>query len=113
MQAKDLSVNQGSSLLSMFKLSKKKGYELVAVTDCNAIFVKKEYFKLFGIKNNSPERLKFETKSFGTRLFQLYDGTLVLTGCDRLIWKNKKINREDIQALPTEERFFGDRVIKK
>jgi len=44
---------------------------------------------------------------YETRLFQLFDGTLVLTGYKRLFWHNKReIRDEDIQVLPPEERVF-------
>lgn len=98
-QPKDIKVRQGSSLLSLIKLGKKKGYELVATTSINAFFVKKEYFELFEIKNNSPSLIHKEHK-YETRLFQLYDGTLVLSGCKELIWHRIEIRQEEIQVLP-------------
>ena len=39
-QARDMTVNQGSGILSMVNLAKKKGYELVAAESANAFFVK-------------------------------------------------------------------------
>jgi predicted SAM-dependent methyltransferase len=44
----------GSSLSSLAKLGKVKGYELVAVIGVNALFVTAELFPLFGIADNSP-----------------------------------------------------------
>lgn len=47
----------GSSALSLTKLAQSKGYELVACTFSNCIYVKSEYFPLFNIKNNSVDKL--------------------------------------------------------
>ena len=105
-QPKDMTVNQGSSLKSLCILGKRKGYELVAATELNAIFVREEDFHLFGITDNSPEALNPVNESQKTRLFQGYDGTLFIVGNDRLIWKNKTITHEDIQVLPKAERRY-------
>ncbi|MBU4348428.1 hypothetical protein KJ671_02960 [Patescibacteria group bacterium] len=102
-QKKDMSVSQGSSLKSMYLLGKNKGYELIATTLVNALFVDEKYFNLFDIKNNTPEVLQSH-KDYLTGIFQLYDGTLMLYGYDKLLWHNKiKIRDKDIQILP---RFF-------
>ena len=49
----------GASLQSMYELAKKKGYELVhqMTKGPNTFWVKKEYFPLFGIEDNSPEAM--------------------------------------------------------
>jgi len=47
----------GSSALSLTKLAQSKGYELVACTFSNCIYVRREYFPLFDIENNSVEKL--------------------------------------------------------
>jgi hypothetical protein len=36
----------------------------------------------------------------------LYDGTIKITGCKKLIWKKLPINDQDIQVLPASERGF-------
>ncbi len=51
-QKKDFTLHQGNSLLSLIKLGKLKGYELVATSFCNAIFVKSDLFDLFEIADN-------------------------------------------------------------
>lgn len=101
-QLRDIKVNHGSSLLSLTKLGKQKGYELVATTDINAFFVKKNYFELFGIKDNAP-CIIYKERKYETRLLQLYDGSLVLYGCKRLLWHGIEINQKRIQVLP---KFF-------
>ena len=117
-QDKDPNAYYGSSVLALYELAKKKGYELVCVTFGNCIFVKKEHFSKFNIENNHPSmmfRAPFEMK-----LFQLYDGTLHLAGFDFFIGvsqlrtdgslTNVKIGQEDIQVLPESLREFRPRL---
>jgi hypothetical protein len=108
-QDDDPSVNHGSSLLALIELGKAKGYELVATTDCNAFFVPKALFPAFGIADNGIYAMH-DPMYFESRLFQLYDGTLVLTGCKRLLWSNVTIEQEDIQVLPKALRKYGGAV---
>lgn len=108
-QPRDMNVFQGSSLLALVTLGKKKGYELISVVGVNAIFVKKELFPVFQIQDNSPESL-FTDKSAYTRLFQLYDGTIVLDGCDMLLWHKKKIRPEDLQIVPRSKRYYPAKI---
>jgi hypothetical protein len=108
-QPRDMNINQGSSLLAIVNLGKKKGYELIATTDFDAFFVDNKYFGLFGIKDNSLSAIHKEQKYY-TRLFQLFDGTLVLSGCEDLFWHGIKINREKIQTLPKFLRAYPTKL---
>lgn len=49
----------GASIQSLYELGKKKGYELIYVTPSgiNLIFVEKKYYALFGLKDNSPQKM--------------------------------------------------------
>ena len=84
-QPADPNVCQGSSLLSLTLLGRKKGYELVAVTRLNAIFVQAEYFPLFGIANNEPRVLREDTSTV-THIFNGYDGTIFIRGSETVQW---------------------------
>ena len=106
-QQKKFSINHGNSLLSMIKLGKSKGYEIIATTACNAFFVKKEYFDLFEIADNSISEI-WETEKEAPRVFQLYDGTLVLTEEFTMIWGKDKVDKYDLQKYPRFVRHFGD-----
>lgn len=108
-QPKDMSINQGNSLLSLTLLGKRKGYELVCATLLNAIFVRKEFFPAFGIVNNSPSVL-FTDERYQTKFFQLYDGTIVLTGARRLLWHGIPIRSRDLALLPRPFRMFQERM---
>jgi hypothetical protein len=107
-QPKDMRITQGSSLLAMSRLGNKQGYQLVAVTELNAIFVRNEYYRLFGITDNSPQALK--NTDHEMRLFQLYDGTLVLKGLNRLLWHHVDIKQKNIQLVPRLFRTFPDNM---
>ena len=106
-QKRDISLNHGNSLLSLIKLGKMKGYEIIATTLCNGFFVRKEYYSLFQISDNNIASI-WDTEHEAPRLFQLYDGTLVLTEELRLIWANIHIGKLDLQKLPRFRRHFGD-----
>jgi len=105
-QEKNMKIYQGSSLLSLIKLGKRKNYELIATTEINAIFVEKQYYKLFKINDNSISSMYRYNKKFQMRLFQLYDGTLILDGCDMLRWHRRKIEPKEIQVLPKFLRVY-------
>ena len=98
-------IQQGSSLCALVELGKSKGYELVAVTQSNAIFVSTELFALFAIADNSIGTLHFD-HTLETKLFQLYDGTLIISGNTRLIWHNVPIDIDALQVLPRHKRVY-------
>jgi len=95
----------GSSLLSLTKLAAGKGYQLVAVTDTNAIYVRDEYFRLFGITDNGLEAMR-PVAPYVTEIFQLYDGTVVLSGYRRMIWHAVPMPAARFQVVPRYLRTF-------
>ncbi len=111
-QPQDMSVQQGSSLKALAELGAKKGYRLAAVTGVNAFFILDELFPSLGIKESPLDELNAGT-SYYTRLFQLYDGTLVLEGNKQLLWHNLPIRQEDIQVLPAYARTYPSGVSSK
>lgn len=107
-QQKNMRVKHGSSILSLVKLGKTKGYELVAATEINAIFVRKEYFELFGIEDNSLVNIRNDEK-YRTYLYQLYDGTILVDGRNKLIWHGRPIKYKNMQIVPRFlRRYPGD-----
>ncbi|EQC27832.1 hypothetical protein SDRG_14416 [Saprolegnia diclina VS20] len=107
-QDKDMSIYQSSSLAALIELGKTKflqlGYELVSTTTFNGVFVKREFYDLFGIADNAID--KMHDVSMGTEFSQLYDGTLKITGVKKLLWKKQPILEKDIHVLPPSERKF-------
>jgi len=104
-QAADTRVCHGNSLLSLTKLAVKKGYQLVAVTDTNAIYVREEYFHAFGISDNSLSAMR-PVAPYVTDIFQLYDGTVVLSGYRKIIWHGVVMPATRFQAVPRYLRTF-------
>ena len=103
----DPAVNQGASLRAFIELGKRKGYELIATTITNAFFVVAEEFHRFGIADNSIDAMYYN-EAYWTRVFQGYDGTLLLAGFQKLIWKNMlPFSADDIQPLPRSLRKYG------
>lgn len=98
-QKADKECNQGSSLSSLVKLAKSRGYELVFVNACNAFFVLAEYYTALGILDNSIEVLRDDSASV-TYLFSGYDGKVYLSGMANLPWHHMVIKQRSIQVLP-------------
>ena len=98
-QPPDPRLRQGSSLLSITKLANSKGYELVCVTKTNAIYVNADFFKLFGIKDNSVENMMTD-ESLITHIFCGYDGTVFIRGCGMIPWQGISYKESRVQQLP-------------
>lgn len=112
-QAKDTEVYQGSSLLALQELGKQKGYELIASTEWNGVFVDSQYFPLFEIQDNSIWKMN-QNYQFWTYVFQLYDGTIVVGGNNKLIWHGVEVDfaeiQDLIQVLPSEKMGYPGRL---
>lgn len=111
-QPKNMEVKWGNSLLSIAKLGESKGYKLIAVTSMNAIFIKTEYFNLFGVKDYQSVEMSVMSlrpvNLYETRIFQLYDGSFVLKGHDKMIFHNIRFGEGNFQLLPKFLRVFPD-----
>jgi hypothetical protein len=104
-QPRDMSVQQGSSLLATTKLAKKKGYTLVATVLANAFFVEDSLVHKLELSDLSIDSLHPDTEYY-TKLFQLYDGTLKLAGYQELMWHHLPIEENDIQVLSANSRRY-------
>lgn len=100
-------VVQGSSAKAMVELGQSKGYELVATTTCNAIFVEAQYFPLFGIADNSLVALRKDFVGI-TYLFVGYDGTVFLEGNRTLLWSPVAITERSVQQVPKYLRGYNN-----
>lgn len=98
-QKADKTISQGASLLSLVELGRDKGYELIAVTACNAIFVWREYFSLFMIEDNTPASLR-SSCDYITYIFSGYDGRVILRGHQRLPWHGVMLYESSFQQIP-------------
>jgi isopenicillin N synthase-like dioxygenase len=105
--ARNDAIRHGASLAALVELAEDNGYVLVETTIYNAFFVQREsyeeYFKEL-VPNTSIEALHEST--MGTSIYQLYDGTLKLWGCKKMLWHRIAIDEKKIQMLPSEKRNF-------
>ena len=106
-QPAERKVNQGASLLALTRLGKQKGYELIAVTHLNAIFVRAEYFPLFDIASNAPAVLR-EDVSAVSHIFTGYDGTVFITGHNQLKWHQISLHARFRQLPKIFRSYPGD-----
>jgi hypothetical protein len=98
-QRADMNVYQGSSLRSYKNLAGQRGYELVCTTMANAFFVKKEYYPMFNIPDNSLDVINPEGIDVSPSVFVLWDGTVVMTK-ELLFYQPLKITQTDMQVFP-------------
>jgi hypothetical protein len=103
-QERDPKVMHGSSIKSLATLGKRKGYELVAITRYNGVFVDGQYLPRFGIADNSVRALR-DDDSDVTHIFCGFDGLVFLTGSRRLPWHDIPYRVSAVQQLP---RFLRD-----
>ena len=135
-QERDITVQEGSSLLALTELGRSFGYHLVVTTTFNAIFVRQDllhllppniftYLPLPGTskldnfdahgQNTSAEYSIQRTVdlnslhncSMATDIFQTYSGELKLCGPKKLMWHRVSMNIQQMQAIkPKKDRVF-------
>ncbi|CAJ1961771.1 unnamed protein product [Cylindrotheca closterium] len=100
-------IRHGSSLAALVELAEQNDYVLIETTIYNAFFVPQEiYTKHFSelVPDTSIEALREMT--MGTSIYQLYDGTLKLWGCKKMLWHNMPMDEAKLQVLPPQKRSF-------
>jgi isopenicillin N synthase-like dioxygenase len=106
-QPRNDSIRHGSSLSALVELANSCGYVLVETTIFNAFFVQRTIYEQYlqkEVPDTSIEAL--HEPSMGTTLYQLYDGTIKLWGCKRMLWHRMPMDEKMMQMLPVEERQF-------
>ena len=101
-QKDDADVHVGGSLRAFIDLGRQKGYQLAAVTDWNAIFVRDEFFPVLDIADNRIDQMY--VPPFEMRMFQTLDGCTHLYGFTTLARQDHKIGWEEFQILPKSLR---------
>jgi hypothetical protein len=104
-QARDMTVQHGSSLLAMVGLGARKGYQLAAVTTSNAIFARDDVFPSLGVTDNAPDTLR-PGHEHETSILHLFDGTLAVAGRRRHPWNGMELRDARIQLLPSPLRVY-------
>lgn len=102
-------IRHGSSLAAIVELTEKFHYQLVETTCYNAFFVDKTLYHKY-IERHIPFVPSIENVheiTMGTTIYQLYDGSLKLHGCKKLLWHRLPMREEDIQVLKKDiEKVF-------
>jgi hypothetical protein len=110
-QEKKSGITQGASPASLVELGRRKGYELIAVTSINLLFVASEYFAAFGIPDNSLALMRDDSDI--PRIFVGYDGHVFLAQGERsgfisLPWHGLKLKEREVQRLPDRLQKYPD-----
>jgi len=84
-QQADATTDTGSSLPAIVRLANALGYELIATTATNALFVWEDYFDHFGIRDNSIRAL-WTDRRFMSWVFYDYTGRACVTGFRESPW---------------------------
>eukprot|EP00804_Cyclotella_cryptica_P004293 CCRYP_013500-RA/>CCRYP_013500-RA protein AED:0.00 eAED:0.00 QI:83/-1/1/1/-1/1/1/376/710 len=100
-------IRHGSSLSAIVELANSSGYVLVETTTFNAFFVERIIYEKF-LKQHVPDTTieALHEITMGTSLYQLYDGTIKLWGCKRMLWHRLPMDEEKMQVLPMQDRQF-------
>ncbi len=104
-QARDMAVQQGNSARSLVQLGREKGYELVATTQCNVLFVRDDLYPALGIADNALDTLR-TSHDDETSVLHLFDGTLALAGRTTHPWNGIELRNARIQVLPAPLRHY-------
>lgn len=104
-QERNFKIKHGSSAKSIIQLAEKKKYSLVALTECNLIFVDQKYKKNILVTDNSLINLNPKGN----------DPTYIFTGYDGSILSNKKylkFNWHNIKIPISVLQYFPKILIK-
>jgi hypothetical protein len=97
---RDPKVRWGASLAAMRLLGERKGYELAAVTEVNAIFVVRERFGALRLGDTSIKTLTEGLTDFRTFMFQTMDGHVRTCGNRMTMWHQSHFVDARMQPLP-------------
>uniref|UniRef100_A0A7S4MYP3 Fe2OG dioxygenase domain-containing protein n=1 Tax=Odontella aurita TaxID=265563 RepID=A0A7S4MYP3_9STRA len=106
-QPRDDGVRHGSSLSALVELAEKRGYVLVETTLFNAFFVDRPLYELY-LREEVPDVTveALHECTMTTDLYQLYDGTIKLSGCKRMLWHRMPLEEKRMQMIPEDKRTF-------
>lgn len=108
-QDRDDSIRHGSSLAALDELAAANDYKLAETTTFNAFFVRRDCYDVLckrGFCHPDDDLEQLHDFSMGTSLYQLYDGTLKLAGCKKLLWHKLALDENKIQHLAKHDRVY-------
>lgn len=108
-QDRNDAIRQGSSLAALAEMASRHGYKLAETTTFNAFFVRQDCYEVLcrrGLCHPDDDIDELHDFSMGTQLYQLYDGTLKLAGCRKLLWHERALEEAKIQHLAKHDRVY-------
>ena len=105
-QERNMEIAHGSSLKSIAKLAKQKGYELVATSLCNAFLIKECFADKF--LNDEKTIDDIHSSVYSNYIWTAYDGTIMIQKDLEMPWQNLKVHQSKFQVLPKLLRKFPD-----
>lgn len=101
------SIRHGASLAALCELAERYSYVLVETTLFNAFFTTSEVYETYLTKEVPDASIEaLHETSMGTSMYQLYDGTIKIAGCKRMLWHRLPLDEEKMQMIPREAREF-------
>jgi hypothetical protein len=101
-QEDDPSLNRGCSLTALVELGTEKGYGLVAATEWNAFFLRRELVEAHQVPTYTPAEVK--STEYEAAIFHGFDGTLLVAGHRQLVWHGVSYGADELQVLPEDLR---------
>lgn len=104
-QPRDDNIRHGSSLPALVELAEQFDYQLVECTCYNAFLVRRDLYNQY-VRDEIPFEPTIDVLhevTMGTSMYQLYDGTLKIHGCKKMLWHRLPILEEKIQILDKKE----------
>jgi hypothetical protein len=108
-QERSFRVKQGSSATSISNLAKSKGYELIAITNCNLIFIRNEFLGYLQLEDGliGSNLLQVYPQSYNF-VWANYDGSVMMSQDLQLHWHGLSVHFSNLQVLPKFLRRFPD-----
>jgi hypothetical protein len=108
-QENKFDIKQGASALAVIRLASSKGYSIVAITECNLIFVQTRFASLF---TDGRELLLEDLRNDIEKInyvFSGYDGSLIFSQKNYvyLPWHDIRFHASNLQILPRYLRKFS------
>jgi len=106
--ARNDTMRHGCSLAALIELAERYNYVLIETTLYNAFFVPTDLYQKY-LFTHVPDDTSIDAlheTTMGTELYQLYDGTIKLWGCKKLLWHRIKLDEARMQMIPPSQRTF-------
>lgn len=107
-QPADFAIRHGNSARALYDLAAQKGYDLVAATDVNLIFVEAALSQaVIGDDRPTLGQLRSEEKHV-SYVFAGYNGEILSTGPVKALWHGMQLGPRSLQVLPRSLHKFPD-----